>query len=111
MRSMYNPEMCVSVSGKEIDVQTSAVASASSTMNDGQHEPKLANDGSEEKYWASSPGVEQVNFVVNFPAMTVKKITIVFYYIACDFDVLRLLDGTWRSFAYFQGFLKILYYS
>jgi hypothetical protein len=111
MKTMHNAEWCLSVSGKEIDVQKGAVASASHTMNDGQHEPKLAIDGSEgdEKYWASSPGYEQVNFVVNFPTMTVKKVTVMFHYVACDFDILGLIDGNWRSFGYFTGDIFFLF--
>ena len=97
---MKNTDKCVTIKGSEIELQQRGLAhaEASSTMNDGQHEPKMAIDGGENSFWASQPGVEKTEFKLVFQASTVKEIEIQWKYIPEHFEVLCNINGYWRSF-------------
>ena len=105
MKNMKNSDKCLTIKGSEIEVQhlTQSVASASTSMNDGQHMPKLGIDGGDDSYWASQPGVETAEYKVMFTAQTVKEIVIQWKYIPASFEVECFINGYWRSFASVKG--------
>ena len=100
MKIMKNTDKCVTIKGSEIELQQRGLAhaEASTTMNDGQHEPKMAIDGGENSFWASQPGIEKAEFKLVFQASTVKEIEIQWKYLPEHFEVLCNINGYWRSF-------------
>lgn len=104
MKILKNPDKCLTIKNEDIEPQKdgSIAASASSTLNDGQHDAKLAVSGDENSYWASEPGVQQVEYKLSFNPATVKEIQIKLQYLARKFEVLCFLNGYWRSFASYK---------
>jgi hypothetical protein len=74
---------------------------ADSTMNDGQHDPARAYDGSEDNFWASSPGDLTAEFTLTLDYLrTVDKVTIKWKYPAKKFNLLALTEfDSWRMYA------------
>ena len=101
MKIMKNSQKCLTIKGSEVEIQQmgGSVVSASSTMDDGQHLAKLAVDGGDDSFWASSPGVEKTEFKIMFPSQTIKEIVIQWKYIPSAFEVQCFINGYWRSFA------------
>ncbi len=101
IKFVKNPSKCLTVISKEIEIQKEpgVQAEATSTLNDGQHEPKSALDGLENSYWASSPGVEEVSYKVTFQQSdNIKEIQITWKYIPKQFEIMGFTNGYWRSF-------------
>ena len=105
MKIVKNPGKCLTIVGGEINLQEQpgVQAEATSTLNDGQHEPKMAVDGTENNYWASSPGVETVGYKVSFETDNVKEVEITWKYIPEKFEIMGFTNGYWRSFGIFSG--------
>lgn len=104
MKILKDTSKCLTIVSGEINLQEQpgVSAEATSTLNDGQHEPKTALDGTENNYWASSPGVETVGYKVSFPKDNVKEIEITWKYIPEKFEIMGFTNGYWRSFGIFS---------
>lgn len=72
--------------------------SATSIMNDNQHNPENPFSQGPGVFWASSPGDKEVHFIVRFEEMALKQIRIKWKFKPKDFTIEVLLNGFyWKS--------------